>query len=90
MAQHDTTPENAPAKKTYPPKVSFYQDKEDTDRIRGAILYTQATEGPRTLSQFLHRAAMTEVERLEAKYNDGKPFPPIQAHELTKGRPIGS
>lgn len=90
MADTSSTPESRPAKKTYPPKVSFYQDKEDTDRIRGAILYTQATEGPRTLSQFLHRAAMAEVERLEAKYNNGQPFPSVAANELPKGRPLGS
>lgn len=73
----------------YPPKVSFYQDRHDTERVRGAILYTQAQEGPRSLSQFIHRAVMTEVERLEVKYNGGKPFPPIGALELPQGRPIG-
>lgn len=77
------------AKTKYPPKVSFYQDREDTERVRGAILYTQALEGPRSLSQFIHRAVMTEVERLEAKYNQGKPFPPIGALELPQGRPLG-
>ncbi|MEV4902884.1 hypothetical protein AB0K08_16285 [Citricoccus sp. NPDC055426] len=90
MSENTPSEGQTPAKKTYPPKVSFYQDKDDTDRIRGAILYTQATEGPRTLSQFLHRAAMAEVERLEAKYNDGKPFPAIRAHELPKGRPLST
>lgn len=80
----------APKKRTkYPPKVSFYQELEDTDRIRGAILHTFAQEGFRNLSQFLNAAAMKEVERLEAKYNDGKPFPPVKARELPQGRPMG-
>ena len=80
----------APKKRTkYPPKVSFYQELEDTDRIRGAILHTFAQEGFRNLSQFLTAAAMKEVERLEAKYNDGKPFPPVKARELPQGRPMG-
>ncbi|APF35845.1 hypothetical protein BO218_12490 [Microbacterium paludicola] len=80
----------APAKRSkYPPKVSFYQDRDKTDRIRGAILYTMASEGVRSLSQFLDAAAMKEVERLEAKYNGGKPFPPVGARELPQGRPMG-
>lgn len=73
----------------YPPKVSFYQQREDTDRIRGAIMHTIPYEGTRTLSQFLSGAAMKEVERLEVKYNDGKPFPRVGARELPQGRPMG-
>ena len=73
----------------YPPKVSFYQEREDTDRIRGAIMHTIPYEGTSTLSQFLSGAAMKEVERLEAKYNDGKPFPKVGARELPQGRPMG-
>lgn len=90
-----TTP--APARKAptrragnkYPPKVSFYQDPDDTDRVRGAILHTMAAEGPRSLSQFINKAVMTEVERLERKYNNGQPFPAVGA-ELPQGRPMGS
>ncbi len=66
-------------------KVSFYQDPADTDRVRGAILYTMTTEGSRNLSQFIHKAVMAEVERLEAKYNNGQPFPPVGARELPQG-----
>ena len=73
----------------YPPKVSFYQSTEDTDRIRGAIMHTIPYEGTRTLSQFLSGAAMKEVERLEAQYNGGKPFPRVGARELPQGRPMG-
>lgn len=73
----------------YPPKVSFYQAREDTDRVRGAILHTMASEGPRSLSQFINGAVMAEVERLERKYNGGQPFPPVGARELPQGRPMG-
>ena len=48
----------------YPPKVSFYQDPADTDRIRGAILHTMSMEGYRNLSQFLNQAAMEKVAEL--------------------------
>lgn len=75
--------------KKYPPKVSFYQDPEDTARVRGAILHTMTTEGSRNLSQFISRAVMAEVSRLEAKYNNGEPFGPVGAHELPQGRPMG-
>src|SRR5690606_36873004 len=66
----------------YRHKVSFYQYPEDTGRVRGAILHTMTTEGPRTLSQFINDAVMAEVERLEAKYNGGKPFPSVGAREI--------
>ena len=69
--------------------MSFYQEQEDTDRIRGAIMHTIPYEGVRSLSQFLSGAAMKEVERLERQYNDGKPFPPVGARELPQGRPMG-
>lgn len=78
-----------PPKKKYPPKVSFYQDPEDTARVRGAILHTMTTEGARSLSHFIDRAVMTEVERLETKYNAGKPFRSVAARELPQGRPMG-
>lgn len=84
-----TTAPKASGGSKYPPKVSFYQDREDTDRVRGAILHTMASEGSRSLSQFIHKAVMAEVERLESKYNDGQPFPAVGARELPQGRPMG-
>lgn len=69
-------------KKKYPHKVSFYQDPEDAARVRGAILYTMITGGNRNLSHFVNRAVMAEVERLEAKYNNGEPFPSVGAREM--------
>lgn len=90
-AESVTGPQAAAPKKRskYPPKVSFYQEQEDTDRIRGAIMHTIPYEGVRSLSQFLSGAAMKEVERLERQYNNGKPFPPVGARELPQGRPMG-
>ncbi len=90
-AEGVTEPQAAAPKKRskYPPKVSFYQEQEDTDRIRGAIMHTIPYEGVRSLSQFLSGAAMKEVERLERQYNGGKPFPPVGARELPQGRPMG-
>ena len=76
-------------KTKYRHKVSFYQHPDDTARVRGAILHTQVTEGARTLSQFVNDAVLAEVERLEAKYNNGQPFPAVGARELPQGRPRG-
>lgn len=86
-APAERTPAKQPAtgQKKYAHKVSFYQDPEDTDRVRGAILYTMVSEGNRNLSQFVHRAVMAEVERLEAKYNGGQPFPAVGAREIPQG-----
>lgn len=72
-------------KKKWRHKVSFYQDPADTDRVRGAILYTMTTEGNRNLSQFVNDAVMAKVEELEAKYNHGEPFPAVGARELPQG-----
>ncbi len=78
----------APEKKSkYPPKVSFYQDPADTARVRGAILHTQVAEGTRSLSDFINNAVMAEVQRLEAKYNGGQPFPAVGARGLPKAAP---
>lgn len=75
-----------PAKKRkYPHKVSFYQDMTDTDRVRGAILHTMISEGNRNLSQFIHKAVMKEVERLEVEYNGGQSWPPVKANDMPQG-----
>lgn len=78
-------PQSAPRK--HPNKVSFYQEPEDTARLRGAVLHTMIAEGHRSLSQFVIRAVMKEVQRLEEKYNEGKPFPAVAANEMPQGRP---
>lgn len=82
-------PAQPAAKKVYPPKVSFYQDAENTARMRGAIFATRHEEGYRGLSDFIDSVLMAEVERLEAKYNDGQPFPPVKADRGHAGRQIG-
>ena len=63
----------------------FGINARDTARVRGAILYTMTTEGNRNLSQFVNRAVMAEVERLETKYNNGEPSPSVGAREMPQG-----
>lgn len=76
-------------KKIYPHKVSFYQQREDTARMRGAVLATRDEEGHRSMTEFINSAVMAEVERLEAKYNNGEPFPPVEPSRGHAGRPLG-
>jgi len=71
------------------PKVSFYQDADDSARARAALRATRDTEGERSWSQFIDDAVMREVERLERKYNGGKPWPPTPTGVLRPGRRAG-
>ncbi|WIB72579.1 hypothetical protein [Curtobacterium sp. MCBD17_026] len=84
-----STPSRAP-KAGKKPKVSFYQDPEDTARARAAMVHTQGLEGSRSWSEFVDRALMREAERLEKRYNGGQPWPPVEAGEIPRGRPMGS
>ncbi len=73
----------------YPPKVSFYQDPEDTARLRAAYRHTLAATSDRSLSDFITRVVMAEVERLENQYNGGHPFPSVGPGAIPQGRPVG-
>ena len=73
----------------YRPKVTFYQTPEDSARMRGAHRHTDREEGDRSLSDFIHKAVMAEVERREKKYNSGNPFPSLDAGSIPRGRPMG-
>lgn len=55
--------------------------------MRGAILHDP--DAP-SLSEFINRAVMAEVRRIEAAHNGGQPFPPLPAGALPQGRPPGS
>lgn len=92
-AEEPTTPPPAekPARRKYPHKMSFYQDPEDSDRVRSAIEATKGTpDRAKSFSEFVSRVVMAEVERLETKYNGGEPFPHIGAGDMTRGRPMDS
>ncbi|MGO2520133.1 MAG: ParB family protein [Microbacterium sp.] len=82
-----TTP--TPAGRVKRKKVSFEQHPEDTARMRGAVVATMLQEPHRSLTDFINRAVMAEVERLERKYNGGKPFDPVQTGVLAPGRRMG-
>jgi len=70
-------------------KLSIYQDPEDTARLRAAFRLALAEGKDRSFSDFINRLLMTEVERLEAQHNGGRPFQGVGAGEIPTGRPVG-
>lgn len=62
---------------------------EDTARMRGAVRHTMVQEPHRSMTDFINRAIMAEVERLEKNYNGGKPFEPVPMGVLAPGRRMG-
>lgn len=91
---------SVPAKETESPppppattakiKVGFYQRPEDSARARAAFSWTRPQEGHRSFSDFIAAAVMREVQRLEARYHAGEPWPAMEAGELPTGKPLGS
>jgi len=72
-----------------PPKITIYQHPDDSARMRGAIVAYMRNVGMTNLSKFANEAIMEKVERLEAQYNDGKPFEPVGPGVIPVGRPMG-
>lgn len=70
-------------------KLYVHQDRDLTDRLRGAIVYTIPHEGPRSVSDVVNALIVRELDSLEAQYNDGKPFPPVGPKGVPQGRPLG-
>ena len=70
-------------------QVTFYIEGADRQRAKAAYKATSSQEDHGSWSDFVARALMNEVLRLESSYNDGKPFPGGNAN-LTPGRRLGS
>lgn len=75
-------------KKAAKTKVGYYQDAEDAARIRGGFQQVGHLEGYRTFSEFHAATLLREIERLEAKYNKGKPFDDAAPRTGRLGRPL--
>lgn len=64
-----------------------YYTEEQAAQVRAAFLKAgKAEEGDASVSDFIVRASMREVKRLQRKYNGGKPWPPVPAGELRRGQ----
>lgn len=82
----ESTEGEAP-QKLWPPKTSFYQNSDDGGRMRAAFVNTQMQEEVSSLSEFIGNAIAREVERLEALYNEGNPWPAVHPRQVPKGPP---
>lgn len=64
-----------------------YYTEEQAGQVRAAFLEAgKPEEGDASVSDFIVRASMREVKRLQRKYNGGKPWPTVAAGELRRGR----
>jgi hypothetical protein len=64
-----------------------YYTEDQAEEVRAAFVNAgQPKEGDASLSDFIVRASMREVKRLQRKYNAGKPWPPVKAGELRRGQ----
>lgn len=64
-----------------------YYTEEQAGQVRAAFLEAGKTaEGDASVSDFIVRASMREVKRLQRKYNGGKPWPPVKAGGLRRGQ----
>lgn len=75
------------AKRRYPNKASWYQDEADTKRMRAAFHATKDILGYASLSEFINAAVNDKVAGLEAEYNGGQPWLPIEAGRIPQGKP---
>ena len=75
-----------------PPKrvrVSYDIPPELADRVRDVAVGLSGPPLRLTLGALAEQALLREVERLEAKHNEGRRFPRVSG-KLKGGRPIGS
>ncbi len=74
-------------------KLTAYAPHWLIERLRNAVVALQRMAGaeadaPATLSELCQTACLREVQRLEAQYNDGAPFPARAKRKLRTGPPI--
>lgn len=71
-------------------KVTFMIDRADAQQARSTYLHLPYSVRPGSWSDFIAEAIMERVRVLESEHNEGKPFEPIDAGQLPRGRPVGS
>lgn len=73
-----------PAKKI--PAFTPYFTEEQAGQVRAAFLATGRLEGDASVSDFIVRATMREVKRLQRKHNQGRTWEPAPAGTLRHGQ----
>lgn len=66
-------------------RLSIRIDAELLAQIRSAWWHTAATTGTRSMSAWVIAALEAQLRAFEAEYNDGHPFPPVDAGEIPRG-----
>lgn len=63
-----------------------YYTEDEAGQVRAAFLAAGQVEGDASVSDFIVRATMREVKRLQRKHNGGKAWPPVMAGGLRRGQ----
>lgn len=91
IAPPPVTPAAPPVRTAAPPpaaemaRLSIRIDAEMLAQIRSAWWNTAAVSGTRTMSAWVIAALEAQLRAYEAEYNDGSPFPPVDAGEIPRG-----
>jgi hypothetical protein len=63
-----------------------YFTEDEAGQVRAAFLATRVLEGDASVSEFIVRATMREVKRLQRKHNQGRSWEPVPAGSLRRGQ----
>lgn len=69
-------------------KASFYIPAELLDQCRDAVAFLAGPPLHLTLAELAEGALREKLDRLQAEFNGGKPFPPHRGR-VRAGRPVG-
>jgi hypothetical protein len=63
-----------------------YFTEHEAGQVRAAFLAAGHLEGDASVSDFIVRATMREVKRLQRRHNQGKAWDPVPAGALRRGQ----
>lgn len=63
-----------------------YFTEDEAGRVRAAFLAAGPLEGDASVSDFIVRATMREVQRMERKHNQGRQWDPAPAGSFRRGQ----
>lgn len=63
-----------------------YFSEDEAGQVRAAFLTAGAAEGDASVSDFIVRATMREVKRLQRKHNQNMKWDPVPAGSLRRGQ----
>jgi hypothetical protein len=63
-----------------------YFTEDEAGQVRAAFLAAGQLEGDASVSDFIVRATMKEVKRLQRRHNQGRAWAPVPAGALRRGQ----